>query len=95
MLPSNLEIQNKVSEIQKKLAALEIEGSAGGDMVKVILNGRYEARKVIIDPSLVNQPLQILCDLVASAITDATRKVESAAQAEMLKLFQGVDLPKF
>jgi len=78
-----------MSGIQDKLSSLEIEGSAGGDMVKVVMNGRYEAKRTIIDPSLLNQPVQVLCDLVTSAVTDAAHKVESAAQSEMLKLFQG------
>lgn len=88
-----IEMQNKMVAIQKKLALLEIEGNAGGGMVTITLNGRYEAKKVVIDPSLLTQPMQILCDLVASAITDTTRKVEAAVQNEMLKSLQDFKLP--
>jgi DNA-binding YbaB/EbfC family protein len=88
MQSKSAEIQNKMKAIKEKLSSIEVEGESGGGMVKVILNGHYEAKQTIIDPSLLTQPIQILCDLVASAITDATRKVESAVQAEMLKLLR-------
>jgi nucleoid-associated protein EbfC len=94
MQSKQLEIQNKMLEVQKKLASIEVEGNAGGDMVKIVLNCRYEAKKVTIDPSVLMQSMQILGDLVASAITDATRKVESTIQAEMFKVLQGVNAAK-
>jgi nucleoid-associated protein EbfC len=90
MLNNPIEIQEKMNAIRSKLSSIEVEGSSGGDMVKIVLNGHYEAKQTIIDPSLLTQPVQILCDLVSSAVTDATRKVESAVQGEMLKLLQGI-----
>ncbi|MBU0744976.1 MAG: YbaB/EbfC family nucleoid-associated protein [Gammaproteobacteria bacterium] len=88
------EIQNKMSDAQKKLALIEVEGKAGTEDygIKVYLNGRYEATKVTIDPSVLEQPTQVVCDLMASAITDASRKAEIAIQNEMMKLFQNFDL---
>jgi DNA-binding YbaB/EbfC family protein len=91
----SIEIQDRMSAVQKNLVTIEVEGNAGGDMVKITLNGHYEAKKVIIDPTLLTQPIQILSDLVAAAITDATRKVEAAVQNEMLSLFKGIDIPNF
>lgn len=85
------EIQNSMQEIQKKLLAIAVEGQAGIDnfTVKITLNGRHEATQVVIDPNLLQQPAQVLCDLVAAAITDAAHKTEMAVQNEMMKLFQG------
>lgn len=87
------EMNNKMQALQQQLAQLEIEGSSGGDMVKIVLNGRFEAKKVEIDPSLLTQP-QVLCDLIASAITATARKVEVAAHNIMLKSFQESKLPE-
>ena len=84
-----------MAEAQKKLAEIEVEGKAGLDdySVKVYLNGRHEATKVIIEPKLLEQPNDALCELIASAITDASHKAEQAIQAEMVNIFQGFDLP--
>lgn len=88
------EIQNRMAQIQQMLATVEAEGIAGIESytVKIRLNGRHEAVKVTIDQQLLTQSVQILCDLVASAITDASHKVEAAIQNKMLALVQG--LPK-
>ena len=87
------EMQQKMQALQQQLAQLEIEGAAGGEMVKVILNGQHEAKKVEIDPSLLTQP-QVLCDLIASAITAATRKANVVVQNIMLRSFQESKLPE-
>lgn len=77
------------------LASIEVEGTAGIENygVKISLNGRHEATRVIIDPQLLTQPAQVLCDLIASAITDASHKAEVAIQTQMLGLFKNFKLP--
>ena len=84
--PSNTDIQNQVAQIQKILATVEVEGTAGAGEynVKISLNGRHEAIRVIIDPQLLTQPVQVLSDLVAAAITDASHKVETIIQDKMM-----------
>ena len=90
------DIQDKMAQAQQKLAEITAEGQAGAGeySVKVTLNGRYEATKVIIDQPLMQESAEVVSDLVASAITDAAHKAEVAIQMEMMKLFQGMDLPK-
>lgn len=85
------EIQNQMMNAQKKLTAINVEGSAGVEnyQIKVVLNGRHEAVKVSIDQQLLLQPTQVLCDLVAAAITDAAHKVE----VEIMGLFKNFKLP--
>lgn len=84
------DIQNKMMEVQKRLAALEVEGIAGldGFSVRVFLNGRYESTRVIIEPSILDQGVEIFSSLIASAITDAAHKTEVAIQREFMNAMQ-------
>lgn len=86
------QIQNQMAAVQKALAAIETEGTAGAGnyKVRVCLNGQHEAIKVTIDPQLLSEPIQVLCDLIASAITDASHKTEIAIQTKMMELFKGL-----
>jgi DNA-binding YbaB/EbfC family protein len=89
------QMQNQMLEAQKMLAAIEIEGSAGIENynVKVLMNGRHEAVRVAIAPQLMTQSIEVLCDLIASAITDASHKTEAAIQNKMIGLFKNLNLP--
>ena len=88
------QMQAKMAEIQAKLGETEIEGVAGGGMVKVLLNGKGEMRKVTIDPSLVvPEDVEMLEDLVLAAFNDAKGKIERLMQTEMQKVTGGLNLP--
>ncbi|MDR1057240.1 MAG: YbaB/EbfC family nucleoid-associated protein [Coxiellaceae bacterium] len=94
-LESLQNLKDKSADIQKKLTAITVEGKAGIEelTVTICMNGRHEATKVTIDQALLQQPIQIICDLIASAITDAAHKAETAIQKETLKLLQNLKLP--
>ena len=87
------EMQKRLQEAQQELAELEIVGESGAGLVRVTLNGRHEARRVQIDPSLLADDRELLEDLLAAAITDAAQKVEKASQERMSKLTGGMGLP--
>jgi DNA-binding YbaB/EbfC family protein len=89
------QLQARAEEVQQKLSATEITGSAGGGAVSVTLNGKGEMRRVKIDPATVSGPgdLEILEDLIVAAFNDAKTKVEAHASAEMGKLTAGLPLP--
>ncbi len=94
MLKEAQKLQDRMGEMQAKLAEIEITGSAGGGMVAVTLNGKGEMRKVKIDPSLVDPAeVEILEDLIVAANNDAKVKVEAHVQEEMGKLTGGMNLP--
>ncbi len=94
LLKQAQEMQGKVQELQEKLAGTEIEGSSGGGMVKVTLNGKTEMRGIKIDPSLLDpEESEVLEDLIAAAFNDAKVKVEHHMQEEMSKLTGGLNLP--
>ena len=90
----SLEIQDKMQTTQQKLASITRTGEAGAGLAKVTINGRYECVKVIIDPTLKDN-MQVMADLIASAVTDATRKIEKVVQGEMFSLLQGLGLPDY
>lgn len=90
-------MQAKINEAQKKLEAMEVEGSAGGGMVKVRLSGKNAMVGLSIDPSLmVADEREILEDLVKAAHDDARRKLDEAQNEEMKGLSGGLGiLPGF
>jgi DNA-binding YbaB/EbfC family protein len=89
-------MQAKINEAQKKLEAMEVEGSAGGGMVKVRLSGKNAMVGLSIDPSLMSDDREILEDLIKAAHDDARRKLEEAQNEEMKGLSGGLGiLPGF
>ncbi|GAB5388003.1 MAG: YbaB/EbfC family nucleoid-associated protein [Alphaproteobacteria bacterium] len=94
MMKQVAEMQAKAKEMQERIAVMEVMGEAGGGMVQVTLSGQGEARKVKIDPSLVDPAeTEMLEDLVAAAINDARTKVDAAVQQETNDLMGGMQLP--
>jgi len=86
-------MQATMQKAQQELAAMEVTGEAGGGMVKVTLNGRHEARRVQIDPTVPGDDREMLEDLIAAAINDATRRIEAATEEKMSSLMGGMNLP--
>ena len=93
MLKQAQQMQENLQKAQEELADLEVVGEAGGGMVKVTRTGRHDARRVRIDPALVGEDVEMLEDLVAAAINDAVRKVESTTQERLSGLTAGFNLP--
>lgn len=90
-------MQAKITEAQKKLEAMEVEGTAGGGMVKLRITGKNALLSVSIDPSLmVADEREILEDLIKAAHDDARRKLDDAQGEEMKGLSGGLGiLPGF
>jgi nucleoid-associated protein EbfC len=94
MMKQAQEIQGRMQKLQEDLAALEVEGQSGAGLVKVTLNGKFEARAIKIDPSLLKpEEAEILEDLIVAAFQDAKGKAEAAVQAKMQELTGGLPLP--
>ena len=90
-------MQAKINEAQKKLEAMEVEGSAGGGMVKMRISGKNALLSIAIDPSLMKEDeREIVEDLIKAAHDDARRKLEDAQNEEMKGLSGGLGiLPGF
>ncbi len=87
------QMQERMQALQAELAQLEVTGEAGAGMVRVTLNGRHEARRVQIDPSVADEDRAVLEDLIAAAINDAVHRVERAQQEKAAGLAAGLGLP--
>jgi DNA-binding YbaB/EbfC family protein len=86
-------VQENMKKAQEEIAAMEIEGQSGAGLVKVLMTGRHDAKRVTIDPSLLAEDKDMLEDMVAAAINDAVRKIEAASQEKMAGLSAGLGLP--
>ena len=86
-------MQENMRRMQEGLATLEIEGQSGAGMVKVLMTGKHEVKRVSIDPSLVGDDREMLEDLVTAAFNDAARKVEAAINEKMAGVTAGLGLP--
>ncbi len=86
-------MQENMKQAQDAIAAMEVEGEAGGGMVKVVMTGRHDVKRVTIAPTLLSEDKDMLEDLVAAAMNDAVRKVDAASQQKMAGLTAGMPLP--
>ncbi len=87
------QMQENMQKLQAKLAEMEVEGESGAGLVKVIMTGKHDVKRVTIDPSLLADDKDMLEDLVAAAVNDAVRKVESYSQEKMSAATAGLPLP--
>ena len=94
MMKQAQQLQKKMAEAQEKLNDIEVEGSSGGGLVKIITTAKGSFKKISIDDSLIKiDEKEILEDLIVAAINDAKQKGETVAQEEMKSLTGGLPLP--
>jgi DNA-binding YbaB/EbfC family protein len=86
-------MQEEMQKAQEEVARAEVTGEAGAGLVSILMNGRHDVKRVSIDDSLMEEDKEILEDLIAAAINDAVRKVESNTQDKMGKITQGMGMP--
>lgn len=88
------EMQSKMQEVQSKMDDFEVEGSAGGGMVKVVVNGKGNMKKIDFDDSVVKEgEKEILEDLTVAAFNDAKAKLEAKMEQEMKDVTGSLGLP--
>jgi nucleoid-associated protein EbfC len=86
------QMQQNMAKAQEELANLEVEGQAGAGMVKVVMTCKHDVKRVTIDPSVMDDR-EMLEDLVAAALNDASRRVEQTTQDKMSGFTAGLNLP--
>ncbi|MDO6681556.1 MULTISPECIES: YbaB/EbfC family nucleoid-associated protein [unclassified Oceanobacter] len=86
-------MQEDMQKMQAKLAEAEVTGESGAGLVSVIMNGRHDVKRVTIDDSLMTEDKDMLEDLLAAAVNDAVRKIETNSQEQMSKMTAGMGLP--
>ncbi|MFH0351092.1 MAG: YbaB/EbfC family nucleoid-associated protein [Chromatiales bacterium] len=93
LLKQAQQMQEDFKRAQEDLANVEITGESGGGMVKVVMTGRHDVRRVTLDPALLKEEKEMLEDLLAAAVNDANRRVEQASQDKLSGLTAGMGLP--
>ncbi|MGB0223231.1 MULTISPECIES: YbaB/EbfC family nucleoid-associated protein [unclassified Marinobacterium] len=86
-------MQEDMQKAQEEIARAEVTGEAGAGLVSIVMNGRHDVKRVSIDDSLMEEDKEILEDLIAAAVNDAVRKVETTSQEQMSKITQGMGMP--
>ncbi len=87
-------MQANMQKAQAEIVNIEVEGVAGGGMVKVTMNGRHEVKRVQLEPSVVvADDREMLEDLIVAATNDAVQKVEARVQEKMSSVMSGMQLP--
>ena len=86
-------MQEKLHQAQGEIANLEVTGEAGAGLVKVLMNGKHELKRVSIDPALLQDDKAMLEDLIAAAVNDASRRLEKMSQEKMSGFTAGLNLP--
>lgn len=87
-------MQQKMERVQQEMEKQEVEASAGGGMVTVVVNGKQQVLSIKIDPSAVDpQDVDMLQDLIMVAMNEAIRKSQDMMQQEMSKLTGGLNIP--
>jgi len=86
--------QQMQERMQKQMAELRVEATAGGGMVTVVMSGTKQIEKLTIDPEVVSRDdVEMLQDLIVAAVNDAHRKVEQALSQQMSGLMGGLKIP--
>ena len=89
-----MQMQQGIARVQEELAAAQVEGSAGGGVVKAVVTGKQELVSVTIDPSAVDPgDVEMLQDLIVAAVNDALRAAKELGETKMAAVRGGMRLP--
>jgi DNA-binding YbaB/EbfC family protein len=87
-------MQERMGQLQKELETKTVEAQAGGGMVRVVVNGKYEIVSLKIEKEVVNpEDIEMLQDLIAAAVNEGIRKSQEMASSEMGKITGGLNIP--
>ncbi len=89
-----MEMKGRVDEIREALATETIEASAGGGMVKVVVNGTFKVESITIDPEVINRDeAEMLETLIRAAVNDAVDKMHEHVKSRMSEITGGLSIP--
>ncbi len=86
-------VQENIQKAQEQVALISATGESGGGMVKITMNGKHEVARGQIEPALMSEEREVLEDLIAAAINDATHKVGLAVNEKMAGAMAELQLP--
>jgi DNA-binding YbaB/EbfC family protein len=87
-------MQERMVQLQEELGQKTVEASAGGGMVNVVVNGKFELLSLTIEREVVNpEDVDMLQDLIIAAVNEGVRKAQEMAASEMAKITGGMNIP--
>ena len=93
MLSKAKAMQDKMKEAQEKIKKIEVEGEAGGSLVKVLLTGDYELKSIKISDEAKKEDQEIINDLIKAAYNNAKENLKKKSAEELSKATGGINLP--
>ena len=93
MLSKAKAMQDKMKQVQEQIKNIEVEGIAGGNLVKVILTGEYELKSIEISAEAKKEDQQIINDLIIAAYNNAKQNLKKKSSEELSKVTGGLNLP--
>ena len=93
MLSKAKAMQDKMKEAQEQIKKIEVEGEAGGNLVKIILTGNYELKSIFISPEAKKESQEIINDLIIAAYNNAKENLKKKSAEELSKVTGGLNLP--
>ena len=93
MLSKAKEMQEKMKEAQNIIKKIQVEGEAGGNLVKVILTGDYEIKSIIVSEEAKKEKIEIINDLIIAAYNNAKENLKKKSAEELSKVTGGINFP--
>ena len=94
MMKQAMEMKSKMEAMKESLASEKVEASAGGGMVKVVVNGKCKVESISIDPEIVNrEEAEMLETMIRAAINEGVDRVQDLIRQKMTELTGGLDIP--
>jgi DNA-binding YbaB/EbfC family protein len=87
------QLQERLAQVQDDVARRTVEASAGGGMVKVVVNGKHELLAITIDPAVLKEDVELVQDLVLAAVNEGLRSAQRMVAEEMTKVTGGLKIP--
>ena len=87
------QLQERLSQVQDAVARRTVEASAGGGMVKVVVNGKHEVLSLTLDPTVLREDVELVQDLVIAAVNEGIRNAQKMVAEEMTKATGGLKIP--
>ena len=93
MLSKAKAMQDKMKEAQEQIKKIEVEGVSGGNLVKVVLTGDYELKKITLSDEAKKENQEIINDLIVAAYNNAKENLKKKSSEELSKITGGLNLP--
>jgi len=87
------QLQERLSQVQDAVARRTVEASAGGGMVRVVVNGKHEVLSLTLDPAVLKEDVELVQDLVIAAVNEGIRNAQKMVAEEMTKATGGLKIP--